>query len=131
MSYADDKNMPMGGANAELEKRHYRADGPVDEGFDLYAQNLEGPQRTAEESMEWERRSKLIARKFDHRLLAMMCFPCRVSIFPSSINPSIITARLHCYRADADDFSVNYIDKAALAWAVLFGYVDFLCLSSY
>ncbi|WWD20510.1 hypothetical protein CI109_104986 [Kwoniella shandongensis] len=70
-------------------------DGVVDEGYDIYAQHvgtIKGEGRTAEEQLGWERKSKRVAGKFDLYLLAMMCFLV----------------------------GVNYIDKAALAWAVLF-----------
>ncbi|GFZ49534.1 hypothetical protein JCM24511_07654 [Saitozyma sp. JCM 24511] len=68
---------------------------PQDEGYDIYAQrHLDKFERTEEEVKAWEACSKRVARKFDHYLLAMMCF----------------------------QVGVNYIDKAALAWAVLFGF---------
>ena len=47
----------------------------VDEGYDIYVSNLEGRknvERTAEESVEWEAKSKRIAQKYDRWLLGMM-----------------------------------------------------------
>ncbi|ORY26794.1 major facilitator superfamily domain-containing protein [Naematelia encephala] len=67
----------------------------VDEGYEVYVQTLDSKlQRTPEAQAAWDATSKRVARKFDHWLLAMMCFMV----------------------------GVNYIDKAALAWAVLFGF---------
>jgi hypothetical protein len=48
---------------------------PQDEGYDVYAQrHLDKFERTDEEVEAWEVCSKRVARKFDHYLLAMMCF---------------------------------------------------------
>ena len=71
--------------------------GKLDDGYELYVSNLRGRkdvERTSEEKAEWERKSKAIARKFDYHLLPMLCFMV----------------------------GVNYIDKAAIAWAVLFNF---------
>ncbi|WVQ63084.1 uncharacterized protein L199_001235 [Kwoniella botswanensis] len=71
----------------------FAAEGKVDDGYEIYAKNVDiQGDRTPEEQAIWEAKSKRIATKFDIYLLAMMCFLV----------------------------GVNYIDKAALAWAVLF-----------
>ena len=75
----------------------------VDEGYDLYVAALEGRkdvEKTVEEQADWEAKSKGIAKKYDMWLLPMLCFLV----------------------------GVNYIDKAALAWAVLFGFREDLGL---
>lgn len=47
-----------------------------DEGYEAYRTNIkEGlADRSSEEQAEWEVKSRKVAKRFDNRLLAMMCF---------------------------------------------------------
>jgi len=49
----------------------------LDEGYEMYAMNMDEKgevNRTPEMQAEWEAKSRAIGKKFDRRLLAMMCF---------------------------------------------------------
>ena len=92
-----------GGAFLPTSQLGIEPAGKLDEGYDLYVATLESRKdvdKTLEEQAEWEAKSKAVAKKYDHWLLPMLCFLV----------------------------GVNYIDKAALAWAVLFGFREDLGL---